>query len=86
MMWTLWPSCIDEEIVDVLLGVLHDSFNVRVGLVNELPQAPSIFEDELIVFCSNRRVEVAKKQVSNVLLVGVSHRHVCTVADLRLST
>lgn len=61
MVWTPWPSCIDEEIVDVLLGVLHDSLKVRVGLVNELPQALGIFEDELIVFGSNRRVEVAKK-------------------------
>jgi hypothetical protein len=61
--------------VDVLLGFFHDSFNVRVGLVNELPQAPSIFEDDLIVFGSNRRVDVAKKQDGNALLVGAGHRH-----------
>jgi len=58
-----------------MLGVLHDSFRIRVGLPYELPQAPGIVENELIVCRSNRRVEVAKKQVGHALLVVVSYRH-----------
>src|SRR5215467_2131446 len=75
MMWTLWPSRVDEKIVDILLSVLHDSFNVRVGLVNEPPQTLRVFEDKPVVCCSNGRVEVAEKQVNHASLVGVSHRH-----------
>jgi len=75
MEWTTWPSCVDEEIVDVLLRILDDSLKVLVGPINELPQALGIVNDKLIVLSSDRRVEVAQKQVHHQLLVGVSHRH-----------
>jgi hypothetical protein len=72
---TGWPSRIDEVVVNVLLRILDDPLGVRLGFVVELAQPPGVLKNKLIVFASNCCVQVAKEQVDNSPLVGISYRH-----------
>jgi hypothetical protein len=56
----LRPNSVDEEVVNVLLRPIDNPLEVVTRFLDEFSQTDGIFEDEMVVFASNGRVQVAE--------------------------
>lgn len=78
----LRPHGVDELIVDVLLGAFDHVLNVRLAVVDVLPQPFGVVDRETIMTSTDGRAQVVHQALDDLFLVGVGNGHALRLSHL----